>query len=106
MIVLPNKSLYDRCKLLRWYGIDRDKRNYNRKDLRLENDIIDSGFIDTFREFTKAGGHYSWWSYMFQARTRDIGWRIDYFCISKALRSQLLNSYIRSLSYFKEHLSI
>jgi len=44
MIVLPNKSLYDRCKLLRWYGIDRDKRNYNKKDLRLENDIVDSGF--------------------------------------------------------------
>ena len=39
-ITLPNEELYDRCKLLRWYGIDRDKRNYKGKDLRLENDIV------------------------------------------------------------------
>ena len=56
--------------------------------------IINAGFIDTFREFTDEGGHYTWWSYMFQARTRDIGWRIDYFCISKLLRSNLKKSYI------------
>ena len=56
--------------------------------------IIEAGFIDTFREFTKDGGHYTWWSYMFQARAKDIGWRIDYFCISEALRSNLKKSYI------------
>ena len=56
--------------------------------------IVESGFIDTFREFTKEGGHYTWWSYMFQARKRDIGWRIDYFCISKVLKSILLDSLI------------
>ena len=57
-------------------------------------DIVNNGFIDTFREFNKEGGHYTWWSYMFQARTKDIGWRIDYFCISKSLRSKLKSSYI------------
>ena len=56
--------------------------------------IVEAGFIDTFREFTKEGGHYTWWSYMFQARAKDIGWRIDYFCISQALRSNLKKSYI------------
>ncbi len=56
--------------------------------------IVESGFIDTFREFTKDGGHYTWWSYMFQARMKDIGWRIDYFCISKILREKLLSSTI------------
>tara|TARA_Y100000590_G_scaffold457032_1_gene608796 strand:+ start:1689 stop:2441 length:753 start_codon:yes stop_codon:yes gene_type:complete len=56
--------------------------------------IVNSGFIDTFREFTKEGNHYTWWSYMFQARKRNIGWRIDYFCISKTLKSQLRESYI------------
>ena len=58
------------------------------------DNYINTGFIDTFREFEKGEGHYTWWSYMFQARTRNIGWRIDYFCISKSLRSKLLSSYI------------
>lgn len=44
IITLPTQSLYDRCKLLRWYGIDRDKRNYKGKDFRLENDIVESGY--------------------------------------------------------------
>ena len=56
--------------------------------------IINAKFIDTFREFNKDEGHYSWWSYMFKARDRNIGWRIDYFCISKILKKQLSNSYI------------
>ena len=56
--------------------------------------IVDAGFIDTFREFNNDGGYYTWWSYMFQARARDIGWRIDYFCISKVLKSKLTDSYI------------
>ena len=43
---------------------------------------IKAGFVDTFRNFYKEGGHYTWWSYMFQARKKDIGWRIDYFCVS------------------------
>ena len=56
--------------------------------------IVNSDFIDTFREFNKDGGHYTWWSYMFQARAKDIGWRIDYFCISKVLKENLKDSYI------------
>jgi len=58
------------------------------------DNYINAGFIDTFREFTKEGGHYTWWSYMFQSRQKDIGWRIDYFCISPQLRPQLQKSYI------------
>jgi dTDP-4-amino-4,6-dideoxygalactose transaminase len=44
LITLPNVSLYERAKLLRWYGIDRQKRNYKGKDLRLEHDITDYGY--------------------------------------------------------------
>ena len=58
------------------------------------DNYINAGFIDTFREFTKEGGHYTWWSYMFQSRLKDIGWRIDYFCISPSLSPQLEKSYI------------
>jgi len=51
--------------------------------------IIKSGFIDTFREFTTESGHYTWWAYFRNARERNIGWRIDYFCITRALRPRL-----------------
>ena len=58
------------------------------------DNYINAGFIDTFREFEKGAGHYTWWSYMFQARFKNIGWRIDYFCISKTLNPIVRNSYI------------
>ena len=56
--------------------------------------IVKAGFIDTFREFEKGGGHYTWWSQMGNCRKRNIGWRIDYFCISASLRPRLKNSFI------------
>ena len=52
------------------------------------------GFLDTFREFEKGGGHYSWWSQMSGARARNIGWRIDYWLISAALRPRLRRAWI------------
>jgi len=55
---------------------------------------IQSGFIDTFRVFEKEGGHYTWWSYMNQSRPRNIGWRIDYFLISPALKPRLKEAFI------------
>ncbi len=51
--------------------------------------LIDAGFIDTFRLFTQGNGHYTWWSYMNRARARNIGWRIDYFLVSPALRPRV-----------------
>ena len=44
IITLPNDHLYERCKLLRWFGIDRDKRNHRGKDFRMENDIVEYGY--------------------------------------------------------------
>ncbi len=51
--------------------------------------FVKAGFIDAFREFTEEGGHYTWWSQMNNCRKRNIGWRIDYFLISPALRPRL-----------------
>ncbi len=56
--------------------------------------FIDAGFIDTFREFEKGGGHYTWWSVMNRARERNVGWRIDYFLISGSLRPGLKRAFI------------
>ena len=53
-----------------------------------------AGFIDTFRELHKEPGQYTWWTYRFQARKRNIGWRIDYVCLSKGLRSHLKEAFI------------
>lgn len=58
------------------------------------DNIINAGFIDTFREFHKGNGHYTWWSYMGGARARNVGWRIDYFCISPSLKSIMTDSSI------------
>jgi exodeoxyribonuclease III len=58
--------------------------------------LVKAGFVDTFREFTKDGGHYTWWSQMANARARNIGWRIDYFLVSAALRPRLKHAFIRA----------
>lgn len=56
--------------------------------------IIELGFVDTFREFRKDGGYFSWWSYSFKARERNLGWRIDYIFVNKSLIPKLKNAFI------------
>jgi exodeoxyribonuclease-3 len=56
--------------------------------------FLKAGFVDTFREFEPGGGHYTWWSVMSGARARNIGWRLDYFLISKSLRPRLKSARI------------
>ncbi len=56
--------------------------------------VIEAGFIDTFRHFEPGVGHYTWWSQMSNARTRNIGWRIDYFLCSGALKEKLKSACI------------
>ena len=58
--------------------------------------LLKAGFVDTFREFQKGGGHYTWWSSMPGVRERNVGWRIDYFLISAKLRPRLSRAFIRS----------
>ena len=56
--------------------------------------MIAAGFVDTFRLFTKGNGHYTWWSHFAMARERNVGWRIDYFFVSKALQNKVISSKI------------
>ena len=65
--------------------------------------IIENGFVDTFRMFTKGNGHYSWWSNFSNARARNIGWRIDYFFVSKRLASKVLKAEIHPALLGSDH---
>ncbi|QEE15587.1 exodeoxyribonuclease III [Promethearchaeum syntrophicum] len=58
------------------------------------SELLNEGYIDTFREFTKDGGHYTWWSYRNNARERNIGWRLDYFVIDEKFLPNLKSSEI------------
>ena len=58
-IILPSKELYDRAKLLRWFGIDREKRNYQRTDFRLENDISEFGYKFHMNDINATIGLYN-----------------------------------------------
>lgn len=59
IIILPNEKLYERAKLIRWFGIDRDKRNYNRKDFRMENDILEWGYKFHMNDINATIGLYN-----------------------------------------------
>lgn len=59
--------------------------------------LLAAGFIDTFRYFyPDQEGIYSWWSYRFNARAKNAGWRIDYFCVSEALKDRLAGASIHT----------
>ena len=51
--------------------------------------IVDAGFVDTFRIFTKGPGHYTWWTHFANARARNVGWRIDYIFVSGKLAEKV-----------------
>ena len=57
-------------------------------------ELLDSGFIDTFRYKYPDKEVYSWWSYMFKAREKNAGWRIDYFVVSQDLKDNIEDAYI------------
>ena len=56
--------------------------------------FVEAGLVDTFREFEKEGGHYSWWSVRGNNRANNVGWRIDYVMISELLRPRLVSATI------------
>ena len=65
--------------------------------------LLDSGFIDTFRYVYPEKIEYSWWSYRFFAREKNIGWRIDYFVTSSDLKENIIDSYIMTHVLGSDH---
>jgi exodeoxyribonuclease III len=68
--------------------------------------LLEAGFVDTFREFEKGGGHYTWWSNFGRARERNVGWRIDYFGVSERLRPKLVAAAIEPHVLGSDHCPI
>lgn len=67
-------------------------------------DFLNSGFIDTYRFFNPdKEGVYSWWSYRFNARNNNAGWRIDYFCVSDKLKDRLVSADIHTEILGSDH---
>ncbi len=66
--------------------------------------LLESGFIDSFRYFyPDAEGIYSWWSYRFQARMKNAGWRIDYFLVSENMKEQMEDAKIHTEIMGSDH---
>ena len=66
--------------------------------------LLDNGFVDTFRYLhPDSAGCYSWWSYMFHAREKNAGWRIDYFVVSKNLQSKIADAAIHAQVMGSDH---
>ena len=65
--------------------------------------LLDAGFTDTFRYLYPNEVQYSWWSYRFNSRMKNIGWRIDYFIVSKALNNRIIDAKIHSNIYGSDH---
>ena len=67
-------------------------------------ELLSAGFIDTFRYFyPDKTGEYSWWSYRFNARKNNAGWRIDYFIVSEALKDRLVSASIHQEIFGSDH---
>ena len=70
-------------------------------------ELLNAGFVDTFRyKYPEVEGKYSWWSYMFHAREKNAGWRIDYFIVSENLKDKIEDAQILDNIYGSDHCPI
>lgn len=86
---------------------NRKNAGFTDEERQKMTELLDSGFIDTFRYFyPNAEQRYSWWSYMFKSREKNAGWRIDYFLASKELEDRLISAEIHDKVLGSDHCPI
>ena len=74
---------------------NRNNAGFTDQEREKMSTMLDMGFTDSFRYlYPDKTGAYSWWSYMGNARAKNVGWRIDYFCMSDRLKDRLEDSFI------------
>ena len=76
---------------------NRKNAGFTDEEREKMTELLDDGFIDTFRYFYPDQENiYSWWSYRFKAKEKNAGWRIDYFLTSESLKDKLIDSKIHT----------
>ena len=89
--------------------LKNDKANYNKSAGYTQQEIdgiqkiLNAGYIDTFRHFYPNKEKYSWWSYRFNSRAKNIGWRLDYFLASNKLINQIDEAFILNEYFGSDH---
>lgn len=85
-------------------GPNRGNAGFSDEERGKFSELLDAGFTDTFRAlYPDATGAYSWWSYRFNARANNAGWRIDYFLVSDRLRDRIGKAYICPEIFGSDH---
>lgn len=82
---------------------NRGKKGFTDEERNGFQAFIDAGFIDTLRIFKAGNGFYTWWSYFANARARNVGWRIDYFLVSKSLKDKVIGADIHPQVMGSDH---
>lgn len=82
---------------------NRKNAGFTDEERNAFSSLLAKGFIDTFRFQYPTAICYSWWSYRFQARLRNAGWRIDYFLVSKDLQSRIRDTIIHTEMMGSDH---
>ena len=89
---------------LKNWKTNRKNAGFSDEERAKFSEVVANGFIDTFRYFhPDAEGRYSWWSYRFNARKNNAGWRIDYFLVSEALKNALVDADIHENIFGSDH---
>lgn len=83
---------------------NRNNAGFSDQEREKFSNLLSNGFIDTFRYFyPDKEGAYSWWSYRFNARANNAGWRIDYFLTSNSLEDRLVSADIHNEIFGSDH---
>jgi exodeoxyribonuclease III len=85
---------------------NRGKKGFTDEERAGFQNFIDAGFVDTLRLFEHGSGHYTWWSRFADSRARNVGWRIDYFLVSRSLKKAVKAAQIHADVMGSDHCPI
>lgn len=85
---------------------NKGKKGFTDEERHGFDEWLSAGFVDSFRLFTPGNGHYTWWSHFANSRARNVGWRIDYFLVSRSLKPRVKKAEIHAQQLGSDHCPI